>query len=118
MYNIMIIGGEESHDYKCFEYWCAYYLQNKVKTDKVNILTTGDGFVDMFAKKFGIDTKMYPTLWNIDGKRALVKRNERIVSEANAMIYFNNGISDHDMIYRAALTAGVPIRVLNVNKLI
>ena len=53
MFNVVIIGAENVHNYDFFQEKCIYYLKSKVQNHEyIRVLTIGDKYVDMFASKF------------------------------------------------------------------
>ena len=100
MFSIIIIGGESTENYGKFEKKCAQLLRNKAASgERIRILTIGDEYVEKFAAKFGIETKLFPTEWKQHGKSASFVRNKKIVSEADAILYFDYNKKDLDTLY-------------------
>ena len=58
MFKVAIIGGENLGNYKLFAEKCVYFLKNKTKNG-ITILSTGDKYVNVFAKATNIDVKQY-----------------------------------------------------------
>ena len=100
MFSIIIIGGENTENYVKFEKKCAQLLRKKAESgERIRILTTGDEYVEKFATKFGIETKFFPTEWKQEGKSASFVRNKKIVSEADAILYFDYNKKDFNTLY-------------------
>lgn len=115
MFNVIVIGGEDSGNYEFFKSKMIYYLQNKAKSgERITIYTTGDEFVDTFAKRYGIDTKFFITDWKNYGKSALKERNEEMIKDANAVIFFKNGKKDFQTLYDTAIRSGILGRTVDV----
>ena len=90
MFKVIIIGGEDTNDYKFFAKKCIFYLKNKTK-EGITILSTGDTYVNAFAKACNIDVKTYNTEWGVYGNNALKMRAKKMVEECDAIILFNCG---------------------------
>jgi hypothetical protein len=56
MFKVIIVGGEDTNDYKFFAKKCIFYLKNKAK-EGITILSTGDSYVNAFAKACNIEDK-------------------------------------------------------------
>lgn len=104
MFNIAIIGGENTNNYKYFQEKCINLLRNKGKSGEgIRILSIGDEFVDFFANRFGIETKIYYCNWTDLGREALKDRNRRIINEADAVLYFDTGKKDLNYLFQYAI---------------
>lgn len=92
MFNVVLYGDKDFNNYELLEKKCAYYLQDKVKTDSVVLISgNSDGFdelVHKFAEKFGIDIEYYPLEWKLHGKKASYLQMEQMLKNANAVICF------------------------------
>ena len=103
MFSIIIIGGENVPDYKVFQDKCIQLLRNKVNSgERIRILTIGDEYITKFSSTFGIETKTFVCDFRKYGKDALAVRNKAILSEANAILYFNSGKKDLTNLYEYA----------------
>ena len=104
MFNVAIIGGENTPDYQFFQDKCIYYLKSKVKEGEyIRILTIGDKYVDIFANKYGIETKQYNVAWT--KKKDLTplnNRNKELINDADAIIYFDTNRKSLEHIYKLA----------------
>jgi predicted transposase YbfD/YdcC len=113
MFNVAIVGGENTKNYPKFEYKCAKILQKKASEgEKIVILSTGDKFNDDFAKKFHINTRLFITDWKKYGKDALKMRNEDLLKDCNAVIAFRNDLKDIQMITKMAVDKQLPLRII------
>lgn len=113
MFKVAIIGGAETNDYNKFKERCIFFLRNKAKSGcGITILSTGDEYVDKFAKSYNITVQTFYTEWRRFGKDALKMRNHSICSDCNALIYFNAGVKDHEMLYKMAKDKEIPCRVI------
>lgn len=115
MFNIIVIGGEDSGNYEFFKSKMIYYLRNKAKSGEgITIFTTGDEYVDKFTKRYGIDVKFFVTDWKTYGKNALKERNEAILKDANAIVFFQNHKKDFETLYDMASKRGILSRSVDV----
>jgi len=69
-----------------------------------------DKAAEKWAKSVGLPTKIFPADWERDGKRAGVMRNGAIISNAQAVIVFWDGVSTGtlDSICRAKKSKEIP----------
>lgn len=112
MFNVAIIGGQDTNDYNMFVRKCIILLQNKAKEGGITILTFGDDFVDHFAKKYGINTKLYNADWGTFGKQALCERNKEILNDCDAVIIFDNEKKDIQVLKEMVKKQEKPLRVI------
>lgn len=112
MFNVAIVGGEGSGDYPTFKEKCIFYLKNKAG-EGIKIYTTGDEYVDAFADRYRIDTIKFHTDFKKYGKDALKVRNEEMLENCDALIYFNDGTKDTKMILKMAKDLNIPVRIIN-----
>ena len=110
MFKVVIIGGESTNDYARFKKKCIECLRNKAKEGRIIIYTTGDKFVDAFSERYGIDTRFFPCDFKRFGRDALRYRAEDILKDADAVISFNDGQKDTQMIAKMAVEKGLPLR--------
>ena len=117
MFNVIIIGGEDTENYDFFKKKTAECLINKARSGEgITILTTGDAFIDEFTKQFRIDKQFFPTDWRTFGKEALKYRNEEILKRANAIIFFQNGRKDSQILFDMAVKRKLPNRLIEPPK--
>lgn len=113
MFNVIVIGGEDCGCYEYFRSKMIYYLQNKAKSGEgITIFTTGDEFVNSFTKRYHIDVKIFVTNWKDYGKDALKHRNEELIKNANAIIYFQDGKKEHQMLLDMASKNAISCRIV------
>lgn len=111
MFRVAIIGGENTANYEYFQSKCIFYLKRKAKEGGgITILTTGDEYVERFAKRYNIDTQFFVTNWKTNGKDALKERNKELLENCDALIYFNDSIKDNQIIYDMAQKKGIQSR--------
>jgi len=74
-----------------------------------------DGIAIRAAKRYGIDTKVFPADWETHGKRAGFLRNQQIVDYCDELVAFWDGESrgTADSIAKAK-AAGKPVAVYNL----
>ena len=111
MFNIIVIGAEDTEDYEFVKQKLIVALQAKAKSGEgITIFTTGDSFIDQFTQRYNIDKYFFQTDWKTYGKNALKYRNEKIVENANAVYFFENNKKDSRMLYNLAKEKGIPDR--------
>jgi hypothetical protein len=115
MFKVLIVGGKDVEDSRFFEAKCVKYLRQKA-SEGITIYSTGDSNVENFAKKFRIDVRVFSTNWNKHGKSALKIRNAEMLKDCNALIAFNKGLKDIDIIIDSAKNKQIPIRVVKLNE--
>jgi len=102
MFKVAIIGGELTGDYTKFKEKCIYFLRNKVKEDSIMIYTTGDKFVDEFAKRYRITTRVFYCDFKTYNRNALKVRAENMLEDCDGVIAFRNDLKDIQMITKLA----------------
>lgn len=111
MFNVVIIGGEQTGDYDFFKEKCIKYLKNKAESGEgITIFTIGDEFVTRFAEQFRIDYKYFMPNWKKDKDKALIIRNNNLLEKANAVIAFHYGSPDVKFIVKGAELRNILIR--------
>lgn len=110
MFNVAIIGGEQTGNYPMFKKKVINLIKNKAKQGGIMILTTGDRYVEAFAERYGIDYTFFPCDFATFGRNALKYRAENLLENADALIAFSTNIKDVDMIAKMAAEKGIPIR--------
>lgn len=111
MFNVAIIGGEGYENYPKFQEKCIKILKNKSKSGEgITILSTGDEIVAKFAEKFRITLRPFYCDWKSHGKNALKVRNERLLENCDAIILFDDGIKDNQIILNMAKEKKIPNR--------
>lgn len=111
MFNIIVIGAEDTDNYEFVREKLIIALREKAKNgDGITIFTVGDSFVDQFTQRYNIDVHFFPTDWKTYGKNALKIRNEKMVENANALYFFENNKKDFKMLFNYAKEKGIPTR--------
>lgn len=113
MFNVIIIGAEDTQNYNFFKTKTIKILSNKAKNhERIRILTTGDSYVEEFTKRYGIETIFFKTDWLSFGKEALKYRNEEIIKAADAIIFFQNNKKDSQMLFNESKKNGIIYRLI------
>ena len=111
MFKVAIMGGEGMGDYAYYEKKCIDMLRAKGKEGcGIMIYTSGDEFNDRFALKFRIDLRFFYVKWKEHGSDALKERNKEMLSDADAVIVFEDGLKDTKMFSEMAKEKGIPFR--------
>lgn len=96
-YRVIIAGGREFQDYNLVKERVGYYLQNRLKSDTVIIVSGhasgADALGERYAQEHGLKYELYPADWNTYGKAAGFRRNTQMAKVADALIAFWNGES-------------------------
>ena len=96
-YRVIIAGGRESQDYALLKEKCEYYLQNKLQTDTVVIVSGhasgADSLGERFAQEHGLQIELHPADWAKHGRAAGPIRNKEMAESADALIAFWDGQS-------------------------
>lgn len=113
MFNVIIIGGEKTNNFSLFKDKCIFYLKDKAKSGEgITIFSTGDKFIDVFAKKYNIDIQYFLPNWKEDGKMALSIRNNKMLNKANALIAFDDGSKDMKILISECRDKKIPLRII------
>lgn len=96
-YRVIIAGGRNFINYVMVAERCEYYLQNKLKTHNVIILSGhasgADSMGEKFAEDHNLKCELHPANWELYGKAAGPIRNEEMAKVADALIAFWDGKS-------------------------
>lgn len=96
-YRVIIAGCRDFCDYDTLKERCEYYLQNKMKTHNVIIVSGHASGADSLGEKFATDhnlqCELYPADWKRHGKAAGPIRNAEMAEVADALIAFWDGKS-------------------------
>lgn len=115
MFNVIIIGAEDTQNYDFFKNKTIKLLSDKAKIhERIRILTTGDSYVEKFAKRYGIETLFFKTDWLSFGKEALKYRNSDMIKQANAIIFFQNNKKDSQMLFNESKKNGILHRIIQI----
>lgn len=96
-YKVIIAGGRNFINYVMVAERCEYYLQNKMKTHNVIIVSGHASGADSLGEKFAADhnlqCELHPADWELHGKAAGPIRNAEMAEVADALIAFWDGKS-------------------------
>ena len=96
-FRVIIAGCRDFCNYFMLKERCEYYLQNKMKTHNVIIVSGHASGADSLGEKFATDhnlpCELHPADWERHGKAAGPIRNEEMAEKADALIAFWDGES-------------------------
>ena len=96
-YRVIIAGGREFQDYALLKEKCEYYLQNKLQSDNVIIVSGhasgADALGERFAEEHGLQCEIHPADWGKYGRSAGPIRNAEMAEVSDALIAFWDGQS-------------------------
>ena len=94
-YRVIIAGCRNFYNYVTLKDRCEYYLQNKMQTHNVIIVTGHASGADTLGEKFAVDhnlqCELHPADWEKHGKAAGPIRNAEMADVADALIAFWDG---------------------------
>ena len=94
-YRVIIAGCRNFFNYALLKERCEYYLQNKMKTHNVIIIsghaTGADALGEKFARDHNLRCELYPADWERHGNTAGPLRNAEMADIADALIAFWDG---------------------------
>ena len=79
------------NDYPLLKERCEYYLQNKIKTHNVIIVSGADSLGEQFAKEHGLSCELHPADRDKHGRAADPIRNAQMVESADSLSAFWDG---------------------------
>lgn len=96
-YRVIIAGCRNFYNYVTLKERCEYYLQNKMITHNVIIVSGhasgADSLGEKFAKDHNLPCELLPADWDKHGKAAGPIRNAEMAEVADALIAFRDGQS-------------------------
>lgn len=96
-YRVVIAGCRIFYNYVTLKERCEYYLQNKMMTHNVIIVSGHASGADSLGEKFATDHNLqcesHPADWDKHGKAAGPIRNAEMAEVADALIAFWDGQS-------------------------
>ena len=96
-FRVIIAGCRNFYNYEMLKERCEFFLQNKMNTHNVIILTGHASGADTLGENFAIDhnlqCELYPADWKRHGKAAGPIRNAEMAEVADALIAFWDGQS-------------------------
>lgn len=97
IFKVIIAGGRDFDNYELLKERCDYYLQNKLKEDRVVIVSGhangADSLGERYAQERGLECETYPADWKAHGRAAGPIRNAKMAEVADALIAFWDGKS-------------------------
>ena len=97
VYRVIIAGCRDFQDYALLKEKCEYYLQNKLQSDNVIIVSGhasgADSLGERFAQEHGLQIELHPADWAKHGRAAGPIRNREMAESADALIAFWDGQS-------------------------
>lgn len=94
-YRVIIAGCRNFYNYVTLKDRCEYYLQNKMQTHNVIIVSGHASGADTLGEKFAVDhnlqCELHPADWEKHGKAAGPIRNAEMADVADALIAFWDG---------------------------
>ena len=92
IFKVIICGSREFDNYELLKIKCDKILENKLKNNKVVIVSGcargADELGEKYAKERGLNIMKFPANWDKYGKRAGYLRNKLMAEVANACIAF------------------------------
>lgn len=120
-YRVIIAGCRDFFNYDLLNIKCKYFLQYKIKTHNVIIVSghaTGtDSLGERFAKENNLKCERHPADWKKHGRAAGPIRNAEMAKKSNALIAFWDGRSPgtRSMI-ELAEKKGIKVAIVLFNK--
>lgn len=94
-YRVIIAGCRDFYNYIIVKERCEYFLQSKMKTHNVIIVSGhasgADSLGEKFAEDHGLQCELHSADWERYGRAAGPKRNEEMAEVADALIAFWDG---------------------------
>ena len=120
-YRVIIAGSRSFNNYALLREHCLSFLQEKMKTHRVIIVSGhargADSLGERFANELGFPVELHPAKWRLLGKAAGMVRNAEMAKCSDALIAFWDGESrgTRHMI-NFARKRGLAIDIVNTNK--
>lgn len=96
-YKVIIAGGRHFQDYEILKEKADYYLQSKLSTHNVIIVSGhasgADSLGERYAEERGLKVELHPADWNKHGRAAGPIRNAEMAETSDALIAFWDGQS-------------------------
>jgi hypothetical protein len=96
-FRVFIAGCRNFYNYVILKERCEYFLQNKMKTHNVIVISGHASGADSLGEKFAADhnlqCELFPADWEHHGKAAGPIRNAKMAEVADALIAFWDGQS-------------------------
>lgn len=96
-FRVIIAGSRGFNDYDLMKMKCDYFLNEKVKTNDIVIISGtargADKHGERYARERGYELEAHPADWDKYGKSAGYRRNQEMAEVADAVICFWDGVS-------------------------
>ena len=96
-YRVIIAGSRSFNDYVLLREQCLSILQEKMRTNRVVIVSGhargADSLGERFANEFRLPFELHPAKWRLLGKAAGMVRNAEMAKCSDALIAFWDGES-------------------------
>lgn len=96
-YKVIIAGCRDFNDYAILKDKCEFYLQNKMRTHNVIVVSGhasgADSLGEKFAQEHNLQCELHPADWERHGKAAGPIRNKEMADVSDALIAFWDGNS-------------------------
>lgn len=96
-YRVIIAGSRSFNNYMLLREHCLSFLQEKIKTHRVIIVSGhargADSLGERFANELGLPFELHPAKWRLLGKAAGMVRNAEMAKCSDALIAFWDGES-------------------------
>ncbi len=96
-YKVIIAGGRHFDNYELLKEKCDYFLQDKVKTHRIVVVSGkasgADKLGERYAEEKGYEIEEHPANWEQNGRAAGPIRNAEMAKASNALIAFWDGES-------------------------
>ena len=96
-YRVIIAGSRSFNDYELLRERCLSILQEKMRTNRVIIVSGhargADSLGERFANEFSLSFELHPAKWRLLGKAAGMVRNAEMAKCSDALIAFWDGES-------------------------
>lgn len=113
MFNVAIVGADGINNIEFCTIKTIKLLERKAKEKEgIMLLSTGEDFVKNFSNRFNIDTQTFFTDFKKYGKNALKVRNNELLDKCNAIIIFDDGKKDTQILKEMAISRNIPLRYI------
>lgn len=96
-FKVIVAGGRDFDNYELLKEKCDFYLQQRMNTDVVTIVSGhakgADALGERYAIEHNIPIDRHPADWHKHGRAAGPMRNKEMAECADALIAFWNGTS-------------------------
>lgn len=120
-FRVIVAGGRHYQDYALTVQALDHYLQEKLKTHAVIVVSGGasgaDALGERYAKERGLACERFPAEWDKYGKSAGYRRNTQMAEVADVLVAFWDGASrGTGHMIDIARDRGLPTRVVRYDQ--